>query len=142
MATSPAFRKRASAAALAAVVGGFAVVPFALSWRRSREGAEPLTTQHRPLVGHQLMRGAYNNYGSRDAGADPDWVTERGTLVWKGKGGGSGAASGGGASGAGGAAEGVPGGFAPSEADLREARARLNEKLRARGLPTRDDGAR
>ena len=137
-----ATRNRVYAAGLVVLVGGFAAVPFLLTKRRTDQGIEPLTRQQRPLVGHQLMRGAYNNYGSRDAGADPDWVTERGTLVWKGKGGGSGAASGGGASGAGGAAEGVPGGFAPSEADLREARARLNEKLRARGLPTRDDGAR
>lgn len=50
------------------LVAGFAGVPLLISHRRSVEGTSPLTTQGKPLVGHQLMRGAYNNHGSKDVG--------------------------------------------------------------------------
>lgn len=35
---------------------------------------ENLTTKKTPLNGGQIMRGAYINSGSQDAGADPDWI--------------------------------------------------------------------
>lgn len=66
------------------LVAGFAGVPLLISHRRSVEGTSPLTTQGKPLVGHQLMRGAYNNHGSKDVGPDPDWNGS--TKMWKGDG--------------------------------------------------------
>ena len=66
------------------LVLGFAGVPLFISHRRYVEGTPSLTTQSKPLVGHQLMRGAYNNHGSKDVGPDPDWNGS--TKTWKGEG--------------------------------------------------------
>jgi hypothetical protein len=109
-------RNRAYAAGLFVVVGAFAAVPFAISQRRGAQGVAPLTRQEKPLVGHQLMRGAYNNYGSVDVGADPDW--DHAAHAWKGD--------------ARREREGTS--FAPSAEDLRLHRAALDAQLRARGL--------
>jgi len=61
---------------------GFASVPFVL---HRLAGGHSMTTQAKPLAGHQTMRGAYVNSGSRDAGADPDWVVAGGKLEYKGR---------------------------------------------------------
>ena len=109
-------RNRVYAAGLFLVVGAFAAVPFAISQRRGAQGVAPLTRQEKPLVGHQLMRGAYNNYGSVDVGADPDW--DHAAHRWKGN--------------EQREREGTD--FRPSAEDLRVHRAALDAQLRARGL--------
>ena len=120
-------RNRVYGVGLLLVVGGFASVPFVLARSRAAAGVESLTQQRAPLVGHQLMRGAYNNHGSRDAGADPDWGVEGGGLIWKGR-----------------SASGTGKGFAPTEEQLAPHRAKLDAALRARGLlaPAADVPAR
>jgi hypothetical protein len=110
-----ATRNRAYAAGLILVVSGFAAVPFLLTKRRTEQGVEPLTRQAKPLVGHQLMCGAYANHGSVDVGADPDW--DHAAHMWKGD--------------AKRVREG--GGFAPSAEDIQRSRAVLDEQARARG---------
>lgn len=50
------------------VACGFASAPAFL------KAPENLTTKKGSLNGGQIMRGAYINSGSHDAGADPDWV--------------------------------------------------------------------
>lgn len=71
------------AAGLAVVGGAFAVLPMWYSQRAPKN----LTTQKEALGGHQVMRGAYINSGSSDAGADPDWQRDArtGALVYVGK---------------------------------------------------------
>lgn len=70
------------AAGLAAIGITFAVLP---AWY-SQRAPKNLTTQKEALGGHQVMRGAYMNSGSADAGADPDWVKDKtGALVYVGK---------------------------------------------------------
>lgn len=110
-----ATRNRVYAAGLVVLVGGFAAVPFLLTKRRTDQGIEPLTRQQRPLVGHQLMRGAYNNHGSVDVGADPDW--DHAAHVWRGDA----------------RRERDGTNFAPSAEDLQRHRAVLDAQLRARG---------
>lgn len=57
-------------AALLTVASTFAALPLLI---KERTGQANLTTQSKPLTGSQIMRGAYLNSGSKDAGADPDW---------------------------------------------------------------------
>lgn len=68
----PKARNLLYGAGLAAVGLGFAVLPLYLGKRTGKN----LTTQHDPLGGHQVMRGAYINSGSHDAGADPSWARD------------------------------------------------------------------
>ena len=63
-------RNAASASALIVLVGVFAATPLII---KARQGDANLTAQSKPLSGSQIMRGAYMNTGSRDAGSDPDW---------------------------------------------------------------------
>ncbi len=93
---------------LVVLAGFFACAPMLLG---KRDGVN-LSTQAGPLTGSQIMRGAYLNTGSRDAGVDPDW--DNGRYI--------------GTKGAGAA-------FAPSAADIAEARARLEARKAALGIP-------
>lgn len=114
--SASAARNRVYAGGLFLVVGAFASVPFALSRQRAAAGTPAMTRQEAPLLGHQLMRGAYNNHGSKDIGADPDW--DAATNTWRGD------------------ERRVQSGtaFAPSAEDLRSQRAAVDAVLRARGL--------
>ena len=114
--SASAARNRVYAVGLVTLIGTFAAVPILLTQHRARQGIEPLTRQAKPLVGHQLMRGAYNNHGSVDIGADPDWDHSR--HVWRGNE----------------RREREGSAFAPSAEDIRQHRAALDEQLRARGL--------
>ena len=67
-------RNAASASALLLLVGVFAATPLLI---KARQGGNNLTTQSKALTGSQIMRGAYLNTGSKDIGADPDWVDGR-----------------------------------------------------------------
>ncbi len=53
----------------------FGLLPFYFS--QQHKTVNNLTLQEKPLTGSQIMRGAYNNTGSKDAGKDPDWVDGR-----------------------------------------------------------------
>jgi hypothetical protein len=75
---NPKVRNRLYGGGLVLMASGFALFP--LYMQRAHAGNN-LTHQADPLMGHQTMRGAYVNSGSKDVGADPDW--ERG--VYKGK---------------------------------------------------------
>ena len=68
-------RNRIYAAGLAAMVAFFASAPLLMKAKMSAQssGNTNLTTQPAPLSGSQIMRGAYLNSGSRDAGVDPSW---------------------------------------------------------------------
>jgi hypothetical protein len=55
----------------------FALAPLLL---RHRGADHNLTKSDKPLVGSQIMRGAYLNTGSHDAGLDPDWDLKTGTY--------------------------------------------------------------
>lgn len=96
-------------AVLVGCAGVFAAMPF---WIKATS-EHSMTTQAKPLLGHQIMRGAYINSGSKDIGADPDWVNEDGKLLYKGK---------------------SMKNFDPSDEDVRAARARLEERRRRMGL--------
>lgn len=56
----------------------FASAPFAF---RALYADRNLTMSPKPLSGNAVMRGAFINSGSKDAGRDPDWVDG----VWYGK---------------------------------------------------------
>lgn len=90
---------------LAAMGITFAVLPFVYGQKSQHN----LTTQPEPLTGAQIMRGPYMNTGSKDAGADPDWV--EGRYVGK-----------------------SARSFEPSESDVALARAALERKKRAKEL--------
>ena len=101
-------RNAVSASALLVLVGAFAATPLLI---KARQGDANLTSQAKPLTGSQIMRGAYLNTGSKDAGADPNWVGGR--YVGK---------------------AGLGSSFAPSAEVLAEARAALDaRKAGARG---------
>jgi hypothetical protein len=99
-------RNRMYALGLFVIASGFAIVPFSF---QDRTQGNNLTTQAKPLTGSQIMRGAYVNSGSKDAGADPDWQfdTKAGSFIYKGR---------------------AAGNFAPSEEMVAEARAALNKR--------------
>lgn len=65
-------------AGLAVMAVAFAVFPLYI-----QKPDHNLTRQDKPLSGHQIMRGAYLNTGSRDAGPDPDWDMATGTYKGK-----------------------------------------------------------
>lgn len=67
-------KNRIYAAGLVVVTGIFAGVPL---WMKHRQDGANLTTQAKPLLGSQTMRGAYANTGSKDVGADPAWQNGR-----------------------------------------------------------------
>jgi hypothetical protein len=101
-------RNAASASALIVLVGVFAATPLII---KARQGDANLTAQSKPLSGSQIMRGAYLNTGSRDAGADPDW--QGGRYVGK---------------------AGLGASFHPSDGELAAVRAALDaRKAAARG---------
>ena len=101
-------KNRAYAAGLVLLVGFFACAPLML---KHRHGAGNLTSQEKPLTGSQIMRGAYLNTGSRDAGADHDW--QNGVYIGAHKGGVA---------------------FNPTAEDIADARARLEAKKKSAGL--------
>jgi hypothetical protein len=80
-------RKAAYAAGLVGLVAFFGGLPFYLTADAARKGRN-LTTSEAPLPGNALVRGAFINSGSKDAGRDPDWVmdpaTRRVTYVGRG----------------------------------------------------------
>lgn len=88
--------------ALSAVALGFACAPMLM-----RRDNVNLTSQAAPLQPSQVMRGAYLNSGSQDAGVDPDWVNGR--YIGRSN-------------------------FNPSAEDVRSARARFEERLRKEKL--------
>lgn len=47
-----------------------------------RKTTPSIDSQNKPLTGTQRMRGVYFNFGSSDAGPDPDWDPV--TKQWKG----------------------------------------------------------
>ena len=101
-------RNTVYASALVVLVGVFAATPLII---KARQGEANLTSQAKPLSGSQIMRGAYLNTGSKDAGADPNWVGGR--YVGK---------------------AGLGSNFSPSAEALAEARAALDaRKAAARG---------
>ena len=67
-------RMIASGAGLLVIVAAFGAYPI---WAgKHSTGGKSLTTRPEALGGHQVMRGAYINSGSIDAGADPNWVKD------------------------------------------------------------------
>lgn len=68
---------------LAVMAGGFAAFPLYLQRVQGGEQIPNLTRSEKPLPGHAIMRGAYNNTGSRDAGPDPDWDMSSGRYKGK-----------------------------------------------------------
>ena len=68
------------ALALGAFAGACALFPL---WFTQRAMSKNLLRSKEPLTGSQVIRGAYLNTGSRDAGPDPDWDLENKT--WRGR---------------------------------------------------------
>ncbi len=95
------------ASGLLVVAGVFACAPLLL-----RRPDVNLTSQPTPLQPSQIMRGAYLNTGSRDMGADPAWVN--GKYVGP-----------------------AAPHFAPTADEVAAARARLDARRAAAGLPVR-----
>ena len=91
------------AVGLLCFAGSFAVAPILMN-----RGRDNLTTSNKSLTGSQIMRGAYANTGSHDAGPDPDWVNGR----YMGKG----------------------SDFNPTQEQLEEQRRRLEARLKELGL--------
>mmetsp|Transcript_8350 Transcript_8350/g.14789 ORF Transcript_8350/g.14789 Transcript_8350/m.14789 type:complete len:93 (-) Transcript_8350:224-502(-) len=71
----------AVAVGLVGFVGACASVPYFLTLRM--KNITNLQQQEDSLSGSQVMRGAYVNTGSRDAGVDPDWNFA--SRSWEGK---------------------------------------------------------
>jgi hypothetical protein len=111
MPPSPGGRNALYAGALVALVGVFACAPLLL---KHRAAGNNLTSQDKPLTGSQIMRGAYMNTGSRDAGADKDW--RNGVYIGAHKGGAA---------------------FDPTAEDIAAARARLEAAKARAGLSAR-----
>ncbi len=101
-------RNRLYVGGLGIMVTLFGLTPLMLKYRN--EGHN-LTTQDKPLTGSQIMRGAYLNTGSRDAGADPDW--DNGKYI---------------------GAKKTPSNFNPSPEDLVEARKNFEAEKVKRGF--------
>lgn len=99
-------RNRVYAGGLALLVFGFATFPLYLQ----RAQPKNLTRSATPLPGHAIMRGAYVNSGSRDAGPDPDWDMTKGQHRGKSN-------------------------FNPSESDVAAARAEYLARRAALNLP-------
>ena len=68
------------AAGLVAFAG--AMASFPLLYKKHGIGRN-LSTTPEALPGQAVVRGAYNNSGSKDIGADPDWDPRTGT--WRGR---------------------------------------------------------
>ncbi len=85
------------------MAAGFACAPLYL------KAPENLTNKKSALNGGQIMRGAYINSGSHDAGADPNWVN--GVYVPS-----------------------TPAHFKPSADDVADARVSLESRKRAAGM--------
>jgi len=75
-------RNTAVALGLTVFAGGCALVPLWYS-RKMKAMDRNLQQKKDALAGSQVIRGAYLNTGSKDAGADPDWDFETGR--WKGR---------------------------------------------------------
>ncbi|GBG31384.1 Protein N-lysine methyltransferase METTL21A [Hondaea fermentalgiana] len=75
-------RNLATAAGLVGFIGLCASVPMWYS-NKLKQAQVNLQQQENALTGNQVIRGAYLNTGSRDAGVDPDWDFER--RVWRGR---------------------------------------------------------
>ena len=52
-------------------------------WYSQRFIGKNLQRSKEPLTGSQVIRGAYINTGSKDAGPDPDWDLE--SKTWRGR---------------------------------------------------------
>jgi hypothetical protein len=91
-------RTRVYGGVLSVVAVGFACAPLLM-----RRDDVNLTAQATPLQPSQVMRGAYLNTGSQDAGADPDW--KDGKYIGRSN-------------------------FNPSPSEVLEARARFEARLR------------
>ncbi len=52
-------------------------------WYSQRFIGKNLQRSKEPLTGSQVIRGAYLNTGSKDAGPDPDWDPQ--TNTWRGR---------------------------------------------------------
>ena len=112
--TSLKTRNRLYVGGLGIMVTLFGLTPLML---KHRNEGHNLTTQDKPLTGSQIMRGAYLNTGSRDAGADPDW--DNGKYI--------------------GAAK-APSNFHPSPDDLVEARKKFEAEKVRRGFSSPPKG--
>jgi len=68
--------------AVACFAVGMASVPFLITKSFQKQG-KSLTNDKNALPGQVVIRGAFVNSGSRDAGPDPDWDPI--THTWKGR---------------------------------------------------------
>lgn len=109
------WRNAVYAGGLIVLAGTFALAPLYFTERNKNNN---LTFSDKALVGSQIMRGAYINSGSKDAGPDPDWDPV--TRVYRGR---------------------SLANFAPSDADVEAHRQALRRKRAAAGLHPTEDAA-
>lgn len=78
----PVSRNAKTAVGLVAFVSVCSAIPLWSSYTMKNK-QKNLTQSEKALTGTQVIRGAYLNTGSKDAGVDPDWDFEN--RVWRGK---------------------------------------------------------